>query len=196
VDNLAWLLSGEHWCHDGTHACEILVTTNANKTLSMDLLTLLKKCATSHKTQSTIDAAQSFLSEEIQGVNDMELIKKGLGFELFQKRVKTAFCRGLGSETVDAMWTYVHATQKSGETVGAFFKRVSQQYALVQLTDGCDFGDVTRKTLALQGLKHGSYQEVLGPWVHKVLMKSRETQARNSYHGRAPVGCHGFTHLE
>jgi hypothetical protein len=96
VDNLAWLLlSGKHWCHDGIHACEILVTISANKTLSMDLLTLLKKCATSHKTQNTIDAAQSLLSEEVQGVNGMELIKKGLGFELCQKRVKTAFRRNV-----------------------------------------------------------------------------------------------------
>jgi hypothetical protein len=84
--------------------------------------------------------------------------------------VKTAYSRGLGTETVDALWKYVHSMQSSGKTVGAFFKRLEQQYALVQLTEGCDFGSVTRKTLALQGLSHGAYQEVLSPWgVKKII---------------------------
>jgi hypothetical protein len=77
---------------------------------------------------------------------------------------------------VDALWNYVHSLQLSNETVGAFFKRIQQQYNVVQLTDRCDFGDVTRKTLALQGLKQGAYQEVLSPWVRKILIGQGKTR--------------------
>jgi hypothetical protein len=68
VDNLPWLLSGEHWCHNGIHACEITETNSFNKTLSQDLLSLLKLAAMSHKSASDVRAAQSILSEKIKGV--------------------------------------------------------------------------------------------------------------------------------
>jgi hypothetical protein len=50
---LPWLLSGQFWCHEGVHACDIPVTTADNRTLSQDLLTVIQRAATVHKTAAT-----------------------------------------------------------------------------------------------------------------------------------------------
>jgi hypothetical protein len=108
-------------------------------------------------------------TEEVQGIKYLYLIKSGKGFELFQTRVKTGFSRGLGTETCEALWEYVHSVQQDSETVGVYFERLRPLYGQVQLTKGCEFGIMSRKTLALKGLEDGAYHECLGPWVKKIL---------------------------
>jgi hypothetical protein len=83
--------------------------------------------------------------------------------------VRTGFSRGLGTETYEALWEYVHAVQQNVETVGAFFERLKQLYGQVQLTKGCEFGEISRKTLALKWMENGTYHDVLAPWVKKIL---------------------------
>jgi hypothetical protein len=97
------------------------------------------------------------LQEEVQGVKGLDLIKSRKGFELFQTRVKTVFSRGLGTETYEARWEYVYSVQQDSKTVGAYFERLKQLYGQVQLTKGCEFGIMSRKTLALKGLGNGAY---------------------------------------
>jgi hypothetical protein len=63
----------------------------------------------------------------------------------------------------------VHSVQHNTETIKAYFERLKQLYGQVQLTKGCDFGAMSRKTLELKGLENGAYHEILGPWVKKVL---------------------------
>jgi hypothetical protein len=125
--------------------------------------------ASTHKEATVQRAPQSLLQEEFQGVKGLDLIKSGKGFELFQTRIKTGFTRGLGTETYEALWEYVHLVQQDSETVGAYFERLKQLYGQVQLTKGCEFGIMSRKTLALKGLENRSYHECLGPWVKKIL---------------------------
>jgi hypothetical protein len=103
VQNLPWLLSGQHWCHDDTHACDLLETTADNISLSRDFLTVLMRSATAHKVGTVQRGVHSLLQEEVQGINGLDLIKSGRGFELFQTRVKTGFSRGLGTETYEAL---------------------------------------------------------------------------------------------
>jgi hypothetical protein len=86
------------------------------------------RSATAHKGGIVQRTTQSLLQEEVLGINDLDLIKAGKGFELFQSRVKTGFSRCLGTETYEALWEYVHSIQHSGETVGAYFERLKQLY--------------------------------------------------------------------
>jgi hypothetical protein len=169
VQNLPWQLYGQHWCHEDVHACDLLATTADTISLSRDLLTVIMRSATAHKVGTVQRAAQSMLQDEVQGVNGLDLIKSGKGFELFQSRVRTGFSRGPVTETYEALWEYVHAVQQNVETVGAFFERLKQLYAQVQLTKGCKFGEISRKTLALKGMENGAYHDVLAPWVQKIL---------------------------
>jgi hypothetical protein len=71
---LPWLLSGKFWCHDGVHACNIPVTTDDNHMLSQDLLTVIQRAATVHKSAATQRGVQSLLKEEISSVNGLALI--------------------------------------------------------------------------------------------------------------------------
>jgi hypothetical protein len=174
VQNLPWQLSRQHWCHDQVHAFDILVTTPDTVSLSKDFLTVLMRSATAHKNLAVQRAAQSLLQEEVLGINGLTLIKRGKGFELFQTRVKTGFSRGLGTETYEALWEYVHSVQQNNETAGAYFERLKQLYGQVQLTKGCELGDISWKTLALKGLENGAYHEILGPWVKKVLARQHK----------------------
>jgi hypothetical protein len=169
VQNLPCLLSGQHWCCDQIHACDLTETTPEMISLSHNFLTVIMRSATAHKVGTVQRAAQSLLQEEVLGINGLDLIKAGKGFELFHSRVKTGFSRGLGTETYEALWEFVHSMQHSGETVGAYFERLKQLYGQVQLTKGCEFGEMSRKTLALKGLENGAYHECLPPWVKKVL---------------------------
>jgi hypothetical protein len=138
------------------------------------------RSATAHKASTVQRAAQSALQEKICGINGFDLIKAGRGFELYQGRVKTGFSRGLGTETYEALWEYVQTVQQNGETVGAYFERLSQLYGQVQLTKGCEFGEITHKTLALKGLENGAYYEVLAPWVRKVLAGQNRLKVESS----------------
>jgi hypothetical protein len=145
------------------------VTTPDTISLSRDLLTILCCSATAHKVGTVQRTARSLLQEEVKGVNGIDLIKSGKGFKLFQSRINAGFSQGLGTETYEALWEYVHSVQHNIETVGAYFERLKQLYGQVQLTKGCELGLMSRKTLALKGLENGSYHEVLGPWGKKVL---------------------------
>jgi hypothetical protein len=167
-DNLTWILSGHHWCHQDVHACDILETTDDNKVLSYDFLVALKRAATNHTSTSEQRAAMSLLQDELLGVNVNELIKNGKGFELYQSRVKTGFSQGLGTETILNLRTFIQASQNNHETVGAFFKRLQQLYKQVQTTKGCEIGDITRKAFALEGLANGAYHKILAPFVSTV----------------------------
>jgi hypothetical protein len=169
VNNLPWQLSSQHWCHNDVHTCDLLTRTPETISLSSNLLTVIMRSATAHKVGTVQRAAQSLLQEEVQGINGLGLIKAGKGFELFQSRVKTGFSRGLGTATYEALWEYVHSVQQNVKTFGAYFERLKQLYGQVQLTPGCEFGSMSRKTLALKGLENGAYHDVLGPWVQKVL---------------------------
>jgi hypothetical protein len=64
--------------------------------------------------------------------------------------------------------------------VGAYFEHLKQLYGQVQLTKGCEFGLMSCKTLALKGLENGSYHEVLGPWVTKVLAGQHKIKVDSS----------------
>jgi hypothetical protein len=161
VRNLPWQLSGQHWCHEDIHACDLLETCPETISLSQDFLTVIMRSASTHKEATVQRATQSLLQEEFQGVKGLDLIKSGKGFELFQTRVKTGFTRGLGTETYEALWDYVHSVQQDSETVGAYFERLKQLYGQVQLTKGCEFGIMSRMTLALKGLENGAYHECL-----------------------------------
>jgi hypothetical protein len=98
VNNLPWQLSGQHWCHNDVHACDLLTTTPETISLSSDLLTVIMRSATAHKVGTVQRAAQSLLQEEVQGINGLALIKAGKGFELYQSRFKTGFSQGLGRD--------------------------------------------------------------------------------------------------
>jgi hypothetical protein len=155
--------------HD-THACDLTETRPETiSALSRDLLTVIMRSVSAHKEATVQRAAQSVLQEEVNGTKGLDLIKSGKGFKLFQTRVKTRFTRGLGTETYEALWDYVHSVQQDSETVGAYFERLKQLYGQVQQTKGCEFGIMSRKTLALKGLETGAYHECLGPWVKKIL---------------------------
>jgi hypothetical protein len=117
---LPWLLSGQFWCHDGVHACDIPVTTDDNRMLSQDLLMVIQRAATVHKSAATQRGVQSLLKEEIGSVNGLALIKEGKGFEVFQLRIRTGYSRGLGSETMSYLRDFMHAVQHSEETVDSF----------------------------------------------------------------------------
>jgi hypothetical protein len=67
------------------------------------------RSATAHKVGTVQRAAQSLLQEEVQDINGLALIKAGKGFKLYQSRVKTDFSRGLGTETYEALWEYIHS---------------------------------------------------------------------------------------
>jgi hypothetical protein len=82
--------------------------------------------------------------------------------------VKIGFTRGLGTETITNLRAFIHAVQQNHETVGAFFKRLQQLYEQVQITKGCEIGNLTRNTFALEGLMNGAYHEVLAPFVRRV----------------------------
>jgi hypothetical protein len=164
-ENLLWRLSAQHWwCHDGIHTCEILTTTPETTSLSQDLLSLLQRCTLAHKNANHQRAVQSLFEEEMAGVDGLDLIKNGKGFELFQLRVKTGFSCGLGSEVMSYLWNYTHTIQASNESVGSFSRCLSQLYSQVQLTENCELGELTQKLVFVFGLEKGSYHEVLAPF--------------------------------
>jgi hypothetical protein len=165
---LPWLLSGQFWCHEGVHACDIPVTTEDNKMLSQDLLTVIQRAATVHKTSATQRGVQSLLKEEIGEVNGLELIKEGRGFELFQLRIRTGYSRGLGSETMSYLWDFMHAVQQSEETIDSFATRLHLLYKQVMLAEGCEMGSLTKKSIFVFGLAKGAYNEVLAPFTKRI----------------------------
>jgi hypothetical protein len=165
---LPWLLSGQFWYHNGVHACNIPVTTDENRMLSQDLLTVIQRAATVHKSAATQRGVQSLLKEEISSVNGLALIKEGKGFELFQLRIRTGYSRGLGSETMSYLWDFMHAVQHSEETVDSFATRLELLYKQVMLAEGCEMGDLTKKSIFVFGLAKGAYSEVLSPFAKKI----------------------------
>jgi hypothetical protein len=98
VLNLKWPLAGNCWCHDGVHATDIVTTTPSNKSLSNDLLSVLKKAVTEHTSSSHQHNAQSLLQDNVNGVNGM--IAQGKGYEMCQIRIKSGFSHGLGTEAI------------------------------------------------------------------------------------------------
>jgi hypothetical protein len=143
---------------------------DSTRLLSNDLLSILKKAATSHQSTSHQRNALSLLQDHINGVDRMELITQGKGFEMYQLRIKSGFSRGLGTEAISNLTEYVLAVHQSQESIGAFFDRMSQLYNQVQLTKGCSIGETAQKLFTLDGLCKGAYHEVLGPWVKKTLI--------------------------
>jgi hypothetical protein len=83
VQNLPWQLSGQHWCHEDIHACDLLETTTDTISLSRDLLTVIMRSATAHKVGTVQRAAQSLLQDEVQGINGLDLIKPERGSNSF-----------------------------------------------------------------------------------------------------------------
>jgi hypothetical protein len=179
-ENLLWRLSGQHWCHDGVHACEILTTTPETTSLSQDLLSLLQRSTLAHKNANHQRAVQSLLEEEMAGVDGLNLIKNGKGFELFQLRVKTGFSRGLGYEVMSYLWNYIHAVQATNESVGSFSRRLSQLYRQVQLTENCELGGLTQKLVFVFGLEKGAYHEVLAPFAKKLQLGQGKLKLQTS----------------
>jgi hypothetical protein len=165
---LPWFLSGQFWCHDGVHACDIPVTTDENKMLSQDLLAVIQRAATVHKNPATQRGVQSLLKEEKGSVNGLDLIKEGRGFELFQLRIRTGYSWGLGSETMPYLWDFMHAVQQSEETVDSFATRPDLLYKQVMLAEGCEMGDLTKKSIFVFGLAKGAYSEVLTPFTKRI----------------------------
>jgi hypothetical protein len=165
---LPWLLSGQFWCHDGVHACDIPVTIDDNRMLSQDLLTVIQRAATVHKSGATQRGVQSLLKEEIGSVNSLALINEGKGFELFQLRIRTGYSSGLGSETMSYLWDFMHEVQHSEETVDSFATQLELLYKQAMLAEGCEMGDLTKKSIFVFGLAKGAYSEVLSPFAKKI----------------------------
>jgi hypothetical protein len=149
-------------------ASDITETTTDNQGLSHDFLVAIKRSAMAHTSAEHQQAAMSLLQEDLMGIDGNDLIKNGKGFELYQTRVKTGFTRGLGTETITNLRAFIHAVQQNHETVGAFFKHLQQLYEQVQITKGCEIGNLTRNAFALEGLTNGAYHEVLAPFVRRV----------------------------
>jgi hypothetical protein len=121
-----------------------------------------------HKSTEHQRSASALLQEVLLGVDGNAMIKAGQGFELYQSRVRTGFLRGLGTEVIDSLRSYIHAVQQNQEPVASFFKRIQQLYEQVQVTQGCEIGGLTRKAFALEGLANGAYYERFRPFVQKV----------------------------
>jgi hypothetical protein len=170
VLTLKWSLAGDCWCHDGTHATDITVTTPSTKSLSNDLMSVLKKAVTEHTTTANLRNARSLLQDNINGVDGTALISQGKGFEMYHLRIKSGFSRGLGTEAITHLTEYVSATQNSLESIGSFFDRMTQLYDQVQQTKGCSIGETAQKSFLLEGLRRGAYSSVLGTWVKKILI--------------------------
>jgi hypothetical protein len=83
VLNLKWSLAGNCWCHNGVHATDIVTTTPGTKSLSNDLLSVLKKSVTEHASSSHQRNAWSLLQDNINGIDRMALILQGKGFEMY-----------------------------------------------------------------------------------------------------------------
>jgi hypothetical protein len=149
-------------------ACDIAVTTEDNKMLSQDLLTVIQRAATVHKNSATQRDVQSLLKEEIGDVNGLDLIKEGRGFELFQLRIRRGYSRGLGSETMSYPWDFMHAVQLLEETVDSFATRLDLLYKQVMLAEGCEMGDPTKKSFFVFGLTKGAYSEVPPPFTKRI----------------------------
>jgi hypothetical protein len=170
VLNLKWSLAGDCWCHNRTHATDIVTTTAHNKSLSNDLLSVFKKAVTEHTSTSHQRNARSLLQDNINGVDGSMLITQGKDFEMYQLRIKSGFSRGLGTEAISHLTEYVTAIHQSQESIGSFFDRMHKLYNQVQLTKGCSIGTTAHKSFTLEGLRQGAYHEVLGPWVKKILI--------------------------
>jgi hypothetical protein len=136
--------------------------------LSQDLLTVIQRAATVHKSAATQRGVHSLLKEEIGSVNGLALIKEGKGFELFQLRIRTGYSRGLGSETMSYLWDFMHAVQHAEETVDSFAARLKLLYKQVMLAEGCEMGDLTKKSIFVFGLAKGAYSEVVSPFTKKI----------------------------
>jgi hypothetical protein len=93
-------LAGNCWCHDGVHATDIVTTTPSNKSLSNNLLSVLKKAVTEYTSSSHQRNAQSLLRDNVNGINGVTLIAQGKGFEMYQIRIKSGFSHGLGTEAI------------------------------------------------------------------------------------------------
>jgi hypothetical protein len=126
VLTLKWSLAGDCWCHDGTHATDISVTTPSTKSLSNDLMSVLKKAVTEHTTTANLWNAHSLLQDNINGVGGMALISQGNGFEMYHLCIKSGFLCGLSTEAITHLTEYVLATQHSLESIGSFFNRMTQ----------------------------------------------------------------------
>jgi hypothetical protein len=98
----------------------------------------------------------------------LALIKEGKGFELFQLRIRTGYSQGLGSETMSYLWDFMHTVQHSEETVDSFATRLELLYKQVMLAEGCEMGDLTKKSIFVFGLAKGAYSEVLSPFAKKI----------------------------
>jgi hypothetical protein len=125
-----------------------------------------------HKSTEHQRSATALLQEVLLGADGNAMIKAGQGFELYQSRVKTGFLRGLGTEVIDGLRNYIHVVQQNQEPVASFFKRIQQLYNQVQVTRGCEIGDLTRKAFALEGLANGAYHEVFKHFVQKIHLNS------------------------
>jgi hypothetical protein len=136
--------------------------------LSQDLLAVIQRAATVHKNPATQHGVQSLLKEEIGTVNGLDLIKEGRGFELFQLRIHTGYSRGLGYETMSYLWDFMHAVQQSEETIDSFATRLDLLYKQVMLAEGCEMGDLTKKSIFVFGLAKGAYSELLTPFTKRI----------------------------
>jgi hypothetical protein len=171
VLNLNWVLSGDVWCDaHGTHATDILETTPTTKSLSKDLLSVLTTAATKHTSSMQHHSARALLEDTMGDVDGNLLVKQGKCFEMFQLRIKTGFSRGLGTEAITHLKEYIAAMHLSLEPIGAYVKRKGQLYTQICLTKGCELGSTARTAFLLDGLQRGAYQDVLKPWVNRILL--------------------------
>jgi hypothetical protein len=88
AESIKWVLSSQIWCHHGTHAADITATTSATESLPRDFLQILKKAAAAHTSTQHNRTACSLLEDDYNGINGANLIARGQGFELYQRRVK------------------------------------------------------------------------------------------------------------
>jgi hypothetical protein len=167
--NLKWSLTGDCWCHDGTHATNIPLKT---KSLSNDLLSVCEKAVTEHTSTSHQHNAHSLFQDHINGVNGIDLITQSKGFEMYQCQIKSGFSPGLGTEAISSLTEYVSVIHQNLESIGTFFDRKLQLYEQVQVTKSCNIGPTAQKSFTLEGLWQGAYHKVLGgPWVKKILIR-------------------------
>jgi hypothetical protein len=146
------------------------VTTPSIKSLSNDLMSVLKKAVTKHTTIANLPNTCSLLQDNINGVDGMALIPKGKGFKMYHLCIKSGFSRGLGTKVIIHLTEYVSATHNSLESIGSFFDGMTQLYDQVQQTKGCSIGETAQKSSILEGLCPGAYSNILGTWVKKILI--------------------------
>jgi hypothetical protein len=136
VLSLKWSLAGNCFCHNGIHATGIKFTTESMKSLSNDLLSVLKKAVTEHSSTSNQRNAHSLLQDNINRVNGIALISQGKGFEMYHlQEIKSRFSCGLRTEAISHLTEYFLAVQQSQEFVGSFFGRMHQLEAIRPSTD-------------------------------------------------------------